>query len=141
MSYDSLRAGRHSADLARAFRLLGLWQGQQISLPAAAALTDEREEDLAGALEALVDASLLESPAPDRYQLHDLLRLFAAERAQAEETQETRLAAVTRLLQWYLATAEAAADLLSPSRYRVPAEEPPPAGPPPDSPRDALALV
>jgi DNA-binding SARP family transcriptional activator/tetratricopeptide (TPR) repeat protein len=139
VSYDSLRAGRHLVDPARAFRLLGLWQGQRISLPAAAALTGEPEEDLAGALEALVDANLLESPEPDWYQLHDLLRLFAAERAQAEETQEARLGAVTRLLRWYLATATAAADLLSPHRYRIPDDEPPPPGPPPGSAQVALA--
>jgi DNA-binding SARP family transcriptional activator/tetratricopeptide (TPR) repeat protein len=139
VSYDSLRAGLHRADPSRAFRLLGLWQGQRISLPAAAALTGEQEEDLAGALEALVDASLLESPKPDWYQLHDLLRLFATERAQAEEAPEARLAAMTRLLQWYLATATAASDLLSPYRYRIPDDEPPPPGPPPDSAQDALA--
>jgi DNA-binding SARP family transcriptional activator len=139
VSYDSLNGDRHRAGPARAFRLLGLWQGQRISLPAAAALAGEREEDVAGALEELVDASLLESPEPDWYQLHDLLRLFATERAQAEETQEARLEAVTRLLRWYLATARAAADLLSPYRYRIPGDDPPPPGQPPDSTQDALA--
>jgi DNA-binding SARP family transcriptional activator/tetratricopeptide (TPR) repeat protein len=138
VSYDSLPDGRYRAAPARAFRLLGLWPGQQISLPAAAALAGEPEDDLAGALEALVDASLLESPEPDRYQLHDLLRLFAAERAQAHETQEAGAAAVTRLLGWYLARATAASDLLSPHRYRLPGDEPPP-GPPPASAQDALA--
>ena len=139
MSYDSLRAGRHPADPARTFRLLGLWPGQQISLPAAAALTGEREDDLAGTLEALVDTNLLESPRPDWYQFHDLVRLFAAERAHAEETRETRLEAVTRLLNWYLATATAAADLLSPHRYRIPDDRAPAPGPPPDSAQDTLA--
>jgi DNA-binding SARP family transcriptional activator len=123
MSYDSLRASRHRADPSHAFRLLGLWQGQRISLPAAAALVGDSEEHVANALEDLVDANLLESPEPDWYQSHDLLRLFAAERAQAEETQEVRSAAVTRLLRWYLATATAAADALSPHRYRIPDEE------------------
>ena len=139
LSYDSLRAGRRPADPARTFRRLGLWPGQQLSLPAAAALTGEREDDLAGALETLVDANLLESPAPDWYQFHDLVRLFAAERAQAEESPPARLAAVTRLLGWYLATATAAADLLSPHRYRIPDDVPPAPGPPPVSAQDALA--
>ena len=94
---------------------------------------------MAGALEALVDANLLESPEPDWYHLHDLLRLFAAERAQAEETPEARAEAVARLLQWYLATATAAADMLSPRRYRIPDEEPPAPGPLPGSARDAMA--
>jgi DNA-binding SARP family transcriptional activator len=139
VSYDSLGAGRHRVDPSRAFRLLGLWQGQWISTPAAAALTGEREEDVEGALETLVDANLLESPEPDRYHLHDLLRLFAAERAQAEETQDARAEAVRRLLQWYLTTATSATDLLLPRRYRIPGEEPPAPGPPPGSAQDALA--
>jgi DNA-binding SARP family transcriptional activator len=139
VSYDSLRADRHRLDPAHVFRLLGLWPGQLISVPAAAALTSDAEQEMAGALEALVDASLLESPEPDRYQLHDLLRLFATERARAEETEQMRLGAVAHLLQWYLATATAAADALSPDRYRIPVAEPPAPGAPPNSVQDALA--
>jgi DNA-binding SARP family transcriptional activator len=123
VSYDALRAGKYGADPARAFRLLGLWQGQAISLPAAAALLGEPEEDVADALEALVDANLLESPAPDWYQFHDLLRTYATERAQAEESGAARDEAVTRLLWWYLATAVAAADTIAPYRYRTPMDE------------------
>ena len=125
VSYDALRAGKYGADPARTFRLLGLWQGQSISLPAAAALLGEPEDDVADALEALVDANLLESPAPDRYRFHDLLRFYATERAQAEESEGTREEAVTRLLRWYLATAVAAADTIAPHRYRKPMEESP----------------
>ena len=66
VSYDSLRAAGSAIDPARAFRLLGLWQGTWISLPAAAALLGEREEDVADVLEGLVDANLLEAPAPTR---------------------------------------------------------------------------
>ena len=140
VSYDSLDSGGQCADPARVFRLLGLWQGQRICLPAITAMVGEREEDVAGALEMLVDANLLESPEPDWYQLHDLLRLFAAERAQAEEGQEACLRTMTWLLQWYLAMAVAAADVLSPSRYRPPGEGPSAPGPSPGSAaQDALA--
>jgi DNA-binding SARP family transcriptional activator/tetratricopeptide (TPR) repeat protein len=125
VSYDSLHAGRHRVDPAHVFRLLGLWQGQRISLPAATALIGEREQDVAVALETLVDANLLESPEPDWYQFHDLLRLFAAERAQAEEPEEVRRAAVARLLRWYLEMAAAAADIVAPNRYHLPPGEPP----------------
>jgi DNA-binding SARP family transcriptional activator len=120
VSYDSLSAGRCRVDPARVFRLLGLWQGTTISLAAAAALAGEREDDVADALETLVDANLLESPAPDRYRFHDLLRVYATERAQSEEPGPARDAAVSRLLRWYLGTAEAVADTISPRRYRVP---------------------
>ena len=45
------------------------------------------EDEVADALEVLVDAQLLQSPAPDRYRFHDLLRAYAADRANAEEPQ------------------------------------------------------
>jgi len=119
VSYDSLRSPGRGIDPARVFRLLGLWQGASISLPAAAALVGASEDDAADALETLVDANLLESPAPDWYRFHDLLRVYATERAQAEEPEAAREEAVRRLLRWYLDTAEAAADTVSPHRYRV----------------------
>jgi DNA-binding SARP family transcriptional activator/tetratricopeptide (TPR) repeat protein len=119
VSYDSLRRAAGGVDPALVFRLLGLWQGPSISLAAAAALIGAPEDDIADALEALVDANLLESPAPDWYRFHDLLRVYATERAQAEESEAGRGAAVGRLLGWYLSSAEAAADTVSPHRYRV----------------------
>jgi DNA-binding SARP family transcriptional activator len=130
VSYDSLRTASRGADPARAFRLLGLWQGQSISLPAAAALLGEPQDDVAHALETLIDANLVESPAPDWYRFHDLLRFYATERAQAEESDAARAAAVGRLLHWYLATAEAVADTISPRRYQVPREASPQLGSP-----------
>lgn len=123
VTYDSLHELRHRGDPARAFRLLSLYHGQRVSLPAAAALVGGTAEDVAIALEDLVDANLLESPEPDQYQFHDLLRLFAAERAQAEEPEASRRAAVARLLRWYLGMAVASADVLSPRRYRLPADD------------------
>ncbi|MBO0820106.1 MAG: tetratricopeptide repeat protein, partial [Nocardiopsaceae bacterium] len=125
VSYNSLKADRRRTDPARAFRLLGLWPGHRISLPAAAALTGEREADLATALGTLVDTNLLESPGPDWYRFHDLLRLFARELAQATEPWEEQQAATARLLRWYLGTALSAAECVSPHRYRMPPSEPP----------------
>ena len=110
---------------ARAFRLLGLWTGPSISLAAAAALLGEAEDATAGALDTLFDAHLVESPEPDRYRFHDLLRVYAADRARTQETEPDRTAAVTRLLTWYLHTAEAAAAVISPQHTRVPLEPPP----------------
>ncbi len=111
---------------AHAFRMLGLWWGSAISLDAAAALLGQAREPVADALEALVNAQLVQSPAPDRYQFHDLLKVYAADRAIAEVSQENRREAIRRLLTWYLYTAEATADLLSPNRYKIPT---PPLGP------------
>jgi DNA-binding SARP family transcriptional activator len=122
VSYASLPGPASPAGIepARAFRVLGLWSGPAISLPAAAALFGQPEADAADALELLVDVNLLESPAPDSYRLHDLLRVYAAERCQADEPVQERRDAVRRILTWYLHTAEAAATIISPHHTRVP---------------------
>ncbi|GLX01102.1 AfsR/SARP family transcriptional regulator [Microtetraspora sp. NBRC 16547] len=93
---------------ARAFRLLSLPTGSDISTLAAAAVLDLRPGPAEDLLESLVDASLLEAPAPGRYRFHDLLKLFA--RGQAEDTEEPaeRMAALRRLLGFYLASASSA---------------------------------
>ncbi len=123
VSYDSLQTADYGTDPARVFRLLGLWQGPSISLPAVGALLGEAEDDVAEALEALVDANLLESPAPDWYRFHDLLRFYATERAQEEESEADRAEALGRLLRWYVCTADVAAQVVAPHRYRVPLAE------------------
>ena len=105
---------------ARAFRLLGLWTGPSFSLAAVAALLGEPEDEAADALDVLVDAHLLESPAPDRYRFHDLLRVYAADRARTQESEEDRAAAIGRVLAWYLHTTEAAAAVISEQHARVP---------------------
>jgi tetratricopeptide (TPR) repeat protein len=91
---------------ARAFRLLGLADGPDISLAAAAATLDlplEATEDL---LESLVDTSLVESAAPGRYRYHDLVRLYARACAERDEWPPGEpAAALSRLLDFYLATA------------------------------------
>ncbi|BET49464.1 transcriptional regulator AfsR [Kitasatospora aureofaciens] len=91
---------------ARAFRLLGLADGPDISLAAAAAVLDLPAEDTEDVLESLVDTSLLESAAPGRYRFHDLVRLYARACAERDENPPSeREAALSRLLDFYLATA------------------------------------
>ncbi|MFD9210980.1 BTAD domain-containing putative transcriptional regulator [Streptomyces sioyaensis] len=91
---------------ARAFRLLGLADGPDISLPAAAAVLDLDLDDAEDLVESLVDASLLESAAPGRYRFHDLVRLYARDCAERDEQPPSeRDAALSRLLDFYLATA------------------------------------
>jgi DNA-binding SARP family transcriptional activator len=105
---------------ADAFRLLGLWPGPSISAVAAAALFGTPEYGAANALETLVDTHLLESTGPDRYKFHDLLRVYASERAVADLPGPERATATGRLLRWYLRTVDAAATAVSPHRYNVP---------------------
>ncbi|MFG2329511.1 BTAD domain-containing putative transcriptional regulator [Streptomyces sp. NPDC048604] len=91
---------------ARAFRLLGLADGPDISLAAAAAVLDLPPHDTEDLLEALVDTSLVESAAPGRYRYHDLVRLYARACAERDEQPPAeREAALSRLLDFYLATA------------------------------------
>jgi tetratricopeptide (TPR) repeat protein len=96
----------------RTFRLLGLLHGPDVAAEAVAALTGNpaAESDL----ERLADAQLLETPAPGRYRFHDLLRLFARERADAEEDEDQRQAAVDRAAAWYLGGTRRAVALLGP---------------------------
>jgi DNA-binding SARP family transcriptional activator len=123
VSFDALARRKSSggADPASLFRMLGVWQGPSIGLRAAAALVGQPEALVGESLEVLVDAHLLESPAPDQYRLHDLLRAYAAERAQTDEPPQAVEEAVHRLLGWYLSTADAAASVVAPPyRDRVP---------------------
>jgi DNA-binding SARP family transcriptional activator len=122
VSFDSLPT---SGDPARTFRLLGLWQGPFISLAAAAALLDRPAAEAEEALEILVDAYLLESPAPDLYRFHDLLRIYAAERAAEEESKDERQVATHRVVTWYLHTVDAGVQIIAPHRTPTELSTPP----------------
>jgi len=127
VSYDSLQLVPGALiSPARLFRLLGLWQGPSISLRGVAVLVGASGPDtdaVEDALEGLVDAHLLESPEPGWYRFHDLLRVYATERANAEENEADRAVAQERLLRWYLHTADGAAHVVAPLRYHLPLEE------------------
>ncbi|MGH3375301.1 MAG: ATP-binding protein [Actinoallomurus sp.] len=74
-------------------------------------------------LEALVDAQLVEYSGQDatgtgRYRLHDLVRLYARERAEREDTAEQRRAVVERILAGYRRRAELAAAARWPQDWR-----------------------
>lgn len=91
--------------------------------PAAAASAEAETGPGAGAaglLDRLARAHLLARSGPDRFAFHDLLRLYAMERVEAEETAGGRAAALGRLHDWYLATADAAARRLYPGKARLP---------------------
>jgi DNA-binding SARP family transcriptional activator len=110
----ALGYGHLSAAQARAFRLLSLPEGPDISLDAAAAVLDLDPYQTEELLEALVDISLIESAAPARYRFHDLLRLYARECAERDETPQAHCAALSRLLDFYLASAVRAYELENP---------------------------
>ncbi|GAA2375183.1 AfsR/SARP family transcriptional regulator [Dactylosporangium salmoneum] len=94
---------RLTAEQARAFALLGRWTGPDLSVEAAAALLHRTVAETDVILRDLTAVHLLDSPSPDRYTFHDLVRVYAAEQPVDGQT-----AAIRRLAGWYLHCAEAA---------------------------------
>lgn len=113
-------------EVARTFRLLGLHPGPDLGLDAVVVLTGQDGRRAREQLDALTDAHLLQRTARGRYRLHDLLRVYARDRAHADETAAERDAAVRRILDWYLHTADATDRVLMPGRRRVPLDPPRP---------------
>jgi DNA-binding SARP family transcriptional activator/tetratricopeptide (TPR) repeat protein len=102
------------------FRRLGLVPGPDVT-PAVAATVCEG--DATAELDRLTTAHLVREHAPGRYQCHDLLRLYAVGRAEAEESRAEHDAVTERLYAFYLQHADAAARVLYPHRLRLPLPE------------------
>jgi DNA-binding SARP family transcriptional activator/tetratricopeptide (TPR) repeat protein len=114
-SYHTLRP-----PAARLFRLLGLHTGPDITTAAAASLAGEPLIRVRPALAELTRAHLLREHQPGRYDMHDLLRAYAAEMADPID----RDAAVRRLVDHLLQSAYASAMLLYPGREPIDLDEP-----------------
>ncbi|REH51582.1 NB-ARC domain-containing protein [Kutzneria buriramensis] len=98
---------------SRMFTLLGLHPGPEISVDAAMALDGTATtRQIARLMRELHHAHLLESVSAGRYRMHDLIRLFAADRA-AEDLHDVESgAAAQRLVVYYVrATQQAVRDL------------------------------
>ncbi|WP_144122478.1 AfsR/SARP family transcriptional regulator [Catellatospora sichuanensis] len=104
-----------SADAARLLRLLGLHPGPDLTGDAAAALLGRPRADVTPLLHELTRLHLLTEHLPERYALHDLLRSYAAELAQASEQADVRQDARRRMYDHYLHSAYPAALLLQPT--------------------------
>jgi tetratricopeptide (TPR) repeat protein len=111
LSYEQLPAGHR-----RVFRLLGLHRGPDFDTYLAAAGTGLDPADAEAALEDLLDVNLLRQRAPERYEFHDLLRTYAAERAHAEESEGSREEALRRMCDFYAHASYAADRVLHPHR-------------------------
>ncbi|WP_189223752.1 tetratricopeptide repeat protein, partial [Saccharothrix coeruleofusca] len=121
-SYDAL-----SAPAASLFRLMSLHPGPDLPLAALASLAGTGVDRVRGLVRELARAHLVEPDKPDRYRVHDLLRIYARERCDAGETAAVREAAAHRLLDHYAHTA-AVADSHMGSPWEPLAITPPPAG-------------
>lgn len=97
-----------------AFETLGLNPGPDISVPAATALMDQPVMEVKTVLRELARLSLIQQHAPDRYRMHDLVRLYALEKADQRDIENLWRGPLQRLIDFYIATAYAAARLLDP---------------------------
>ena len=82
--------GALSDEAARAFRLLALAPGPDIGVFALASLIDQPLGRVRALLRQLVNAHLVHEHVPGRYRMHDLVRLYATEVADAASTVDER---------------------------------------------------
>ncbi|WP_281173646.1 AfsR/SARP family transcriptional regulator [Actinokineospora inagensis] len=109
-AYEPLEPGR-----ARMFRLLGIAPGTTVSAHLGATLCGVPVDRARESLAALSAAHLITEVDRDRYRFHDLIREFAAGRADRDE----RALALSRLVDWYLVVAEEANRVIDPNRDLV----------------------
>jgi DNA-binding SARP family transcriptional activator/tetratricopeptide (TPR) repeat protein len=106
---------------ARAFRLISLHPGASLDPYAAAALTGTTVARAGQLLDQLDRAHLIQPAGPGRYTMHDLLRAYARQLTAAQDSEEERRVALTRLFDYYLHAAAEAMDALHPAeRHRRP---------------------
>jgi tetratricopeptide (TPR) repeat protein len=107
---------------ARAFRLAALHPGPDLDPYAVAALTGMPLAQARQAVRALSRAHLIQAAAPGRHGMHDLLRAYGRELAEAVEGDTGQHAALTGLLDHYRHAAAVAMDTLyAYERHRRPA--------------------
>lgn len=103
ISYQDL-----AADVRRLFRRLGLVPGPSITPPAGAHLIGVPTGEASRMFDALEAAHLVEPVGEERFACHDLLRLYARERVEAEDTTDERGSALLRLFDFYRLSTDAA---------------------------------
>ena len=113
-SYQAL-----SVELAGLLRLLAIFPGGDIGVPAAAALAGMAPARINRLLDQLVATNQLQNRQPGRYELHDLLRAYATELAQEHDPEPQRVAALRRVTEWYLHTAANARTWLQPAESDI----------------------
>ncbi|MFD9334240.1 tetratricopeptide repeat protein [Streptomyces sp. NPDC060028] len=114
---------RLNAFHAAVFRSLALIPGSDLSVEAAAVLLDTQELKAKRALRFLLNCHLVEmGSAPGRWRMHDLVRLYSAEEAQSSDSKESQDAAQARLVSYFSARAENAAEWTNGHPERQPSD-------------------
>lgn len=134
---DALQTGELSADVRAVvaascrvldddaimvFELLGLAPGPDVGLHAVANLADRAPAEARAILRRLETVHLAHRDQTGRFAMHDLVRLYAHERALGSQPAANREAALARLRGFYLHTAYSGERILDPHR---PGIEPP----------------
>jgi DNA-binding SARP family transcriptional activator/tetratricopeptide (TPR) repeat protein len=115
-----LSYGALEPDHQRLFRRLGISPCSCVSLPAAAALDGCTLAEAEKALATLLDHHLLARAPDGQFRFHDLIRGYAAVRAARDDSEPHQRQAISRLLDYYLQTADQADRVLHPFRRRMP---------------------
>ncbi|WP_425516575.1 BTAD domain-containing putative transcriptional regulator [Dactylosporangium vinaceum] len=105
---------------AAVLRRMSLGPGPDLGIGAVASLAGVPVPQARTSLAELDRAGLVVEQRPGRYTFHDLLRAYATELVETADAEDGRAAAVNRLLEHYVATAQAAAQRLDPARDPVP---------------------
>ena len=103
----------------RAFRLAGLYPGPGLDAFAMAALAGTTPGDAGRLLGRLASAHLVEPGLAGRYGMHDLLRAYARELADSQDTEAERRSALTRLFDYELRASGTAMDTLYPAERHL----------------------
>jgi DNA-binding SARP family transcriptional activator len=105
-----------SPQAGRLFRLLSLHPAADITAAASASLLGAPPDEANRLMAELTNTSLLTEYRPGRYSFHDLIRAYAAELLESTDPEMDRRAALARLLDHYLQSAQAAHAALKPRR-------------------------
>lgn len=120
-AYEALRTGDRPGEstAAELFRLMGALPLPSFGEGVLGALADFSVAELRLALRRLVDLHVVE-PRAGRFVLHDLLRLFAAELAEHELTEDERETALVRAFTYCADASRQAREQFRPIRYDLP---------------------
>ena len=100
---------------ARAFRLMSLLSGADVSTETVAVLLGQPRPIARRLLGDLARAHLIDARPDERWGLHDLIRLYADEHGHSQVIEDGRAAALDRVLEHFVATTTMATRHLQPS--------------------------
>ncbi|MEU4927380.1 tetratricopeptide repeat protein [Streptomyces yokosukanensis] len=105
---------------AHLYRTLGMLPLPTFDARTAAAACAESEQWAQRRLDELTEANLVEDIGPDTFRFHDLVRVHARACAHSAESEDGRDRTLRRVTDWYLRTATAAEQLITPAQFTLP---------------------